>query len=353
MTTRQMVLRGALALAVGGGLLVSTPVAPSAQETVTIRLQNGYPRTLPLLGPQMQQLSERVAELTGGTLRIQVFEPGSLVPMLQAWDAIAAGSLDATFAGLSFWVGKERSLAFFNAVPFGPDASEYLAWFYAGGGAELMDEVVGRHGLKAINCNMISAEGSGWFRQPIESVEDLRGLKMRIAGLGGATLEKLGVSTQILAPGDIYPALERGVIDAAEFSLPHMDLHFGYHEVAKHYYLPGWHQMVTINQVTINRDTWDGLSAQQRAAVETACMELLVKGFAESEALQGAALKVLQEEHGVTLHRWKPEILEAYRDAWNQVVEDNVAADETFKRVWESFNGFREEYALWKQLGYL
>jgi TRAP-type mannitol/chloroaromatic compound transport system substrate-binding protein len=342
----------AVAALLGAGL-AQAPTPASAEETVTLRLQSAYPRTLPMLGPAMHAVADKVEALTEGTLRIRVYEPNALVPMLQTWDAVAAGSVDAGFAGLGFWVGKEPAVSFFNSVPFGPEAAEYLAWHYEGGGSELMDEVLGEHNIKALNCNMISPEGSGWFREPIEQVEDLQGLRMRIVGLGGATLEKLGVSTQILAPGDIYPALERGVLDATEFSMPNMDLHFGYHEVAKHYYFPGWHQLVTINQLLINRDRWESLSERQRLALEAVCHDELLRGFALSEASQGPALRELEEEHGVTLHRWGPEFLEAFQNAWQEVVDDYAADDETFAKVYESFRDFREQYAIWRELGYL
>ncbi len=340
---------GALA---AGALIVSAPLA-EAQERVQWRAQSAYPAALPQLGPILPTVSERVERATGGNFRIRAMEPGAMVPMLESWDAISAGSLDAGFASLGFWPGREPGASFFSAVPFGPDFGEYTAWMYEGGGVELMDEIMAEHNMKMLICGTLSPEGAGWFREEITSVEDLEGLRMRIFGLGGAVMEKLGVSTQLLAPGDIYAALDRGALDATEFSMPSLDLHFGFHEVANNYYFPGWHQMVTLMQLMINLDRWNELSDENQAILEYACHDITVRTLAEAEANQGPALRELQDEHGVALREWPEEILDAYREAWGEVVEDYKAQDETFARVWESYSEFREEYALWRELGYI
>jgi TRAP-type mannitol/chloroaromatic compound transport system substrate-binding protein len=350
MAGRRCAFPSVLALLLAGGLLAS---ASTAAETVTLRVQNTVPSSIAVIGPAMEELDRSVAALTEGTLRLRPYEPGALVPALQTFEAVAAGAVDAANIGLGSYMGKEPALAFFNTVPFGPEPAEYVAWLQAGGGNQLMDEILARHGLKALHCVMFSAEGSGWFRRPIERVEDLRGLKMRIHGLGAAALERLGVSTQLLAAGDTYPALERGVIDAAELGPPSMDLEVGMHELADHYYLPGWHQTTTIRQLVLGLELWDGLSEQHRRALGIACGDLMLRTIAESESLQAPALAELEGRHGVTLHRWGPEFLEAFEQAWQEVAEDYAARDESFGRVWESYRSFRETYALWKRLGYL
>jgi TRAP-type mannitol/chloroaromatic compound transport system substrate-binding protein len=342
-------LTAAAACAVAAGMM---PETAAAQDTVTLRLQSAYPRTLPMLGPAMHDLSDRVAKLTNDTLQIRVFEPNALVPMLQSWDAINAGSLDAAFAGLGFWVGKEPSVSFFNAVPFGPDMAEYLAWQYEGGGIELMDEILAQHNIKALNCNMISPEGSGWFRNEITSLDDLNGLKMRIVGLGGATLEKLGVSTQILAPGDIFPALERGVIDAAEFALPVVDQRLGFNRVASYNLYPGWHQPFTAFHLIVNLDTWNGLSAPDQAMLRLACQAGVLNNLADSEGLQGEVIQGFPDI-GVTAQTLPEEVLRELQAVTETVLAEQAAADADFARVYESQQAFSENYRHWKQLGYL
>ena len=165
-------------------------------------------------------------------------------------------------------------------------------------------------------------------------------------------MEKLGVSTQLIAGPDIYPALERGTIDATEFSMPAVDLDWGFYQVAKHAYFPGWHQQSTMFDVMINKEKWDALTDQQRAIIEITCGDNMREGLAEGEAIQGTALAELKEK-GVEIHKWSPEILEALEAAWLEVVEEDKAKSENFAKVWESYSTFREEYTVWGDLGYL
>jgi TRAP-type mannitol/chloroaromatic compound transport system substrate-binding protein len=240
----------------------------------------------------------------------------------------------------------------FSAVPFGPRAGEYLGWIYYGGGQELMDELYAQHGIKSITCGVIAPEASGWFRKEINSTEDLKGLKMRFFGLGAKVMEKMGVSTQLLAGGDIFPALERGSIDATEFSMPAIDLNLGFYQVAKHYYFPGWHQQATLFELMMNREKYDALSDTQKAQIDMACGDNVREGLAEGEAIQGVALAELKSK-GVTIHRWPPEILQELDAAWNEVAGELAASNPNFKKVWDSYSAFREQYKIWNELGYL
>ena len=186
----------------------------------------------------------------------------------------------------------------------------------------------------------------------IETADDLQGLKMRFFGLGARVMEKMGVSTQLLAPGDIFPALERGTLDATEFSQPAIDLNLGFYQVAKHYYFPGWHQQSTYLELLVNLDTWKALSDTQRAQVETACRANIQTTIAEGEAIQVEALNTLRDK-GVVIHQWPEEILASLEAAWLEVVAEESAEDADFKRVWESLSAFRETYQTWNSLGYL
>lgn len=339
------------AAAVVACLALAAPVE-RAQAQTEWNMQSTYASSLTQLGSMGLVIADRVKAVSGGELVINFQEPGAIVPALEAFDAVSAGAIEAAWSTPGYWTGKEVALALFAAVPFGPSAGEYAAWIYFGGGHELLDEIYANYNIKSLICGVIAPEASGWFRKEIKSVEDLKGLKMRFFGLGARVMEKMGVSTQLLAGGDIFPALELGTIDATEFSMPAIDLNLGFYQVAKHYYFPGWHQQSTFFELMMNKDVWDGLSDTHKAQLETVCQSAITYGLAEGEAIQFEALKELQEK-GVTLHRWPPEVLEELRGAWGEVVEELKAENPTFAKVWESLSTFRENYKTWKELGYL
>ncbi len=341
------------ALTVGAVVAFGLPSAADAQDKrVRWNMGSACGSKLTQLGTLGVSLSEKVERSTGGNIRLKFFEPGALVPPLEMFDAISAGSLDAAWSTPGYWVGKDETFAMFSAVPFGPRAGEYLGWMYYGGGQELMDELYSQFNIKSITCGVIAPEASGWFRKEITGVDDLKGLKMRFFGLGAKVMEKMGVSTQLLAGGDIFPALERGSIDATEFSMPAIDLNLGFYQVAKHYYFPGWHQQATLFELMMNMDKYNALSDTQKAQLEMACGDNVREGLAEGEAIQGAALAELQEK-GVTIHRWPPEVLEELNGDWNEVASELASSNPNFKKVWESYSAFREQYKIWDELGYL
>ena len=227
-----------------------------------------------------------------------------------------------------------------------------MAWIYYGGGKELFEKIYAKYNIKGIFCGVIAPEASGWFRKEIKSLEDMKGMKMRFFGLGAKVMEKIGVSTQLIAGGDIFPALELGTIDATEFSMPAVDLNLGFYQVAKHYYFPGWHQQSTLFELMINMDKWNNLSETQQAQIESVCGDNMRHGVAEGEAIQIEALTSLKSK-GVQIHKWNDEILDTLKKAWLEVVEEESAKDEEFKEAWQSLQLFRENYKAWKSLGYL
>ncbi len=326
--------------------------AASPEGQITWSMGSAYGSKLTQLGTLGIRLSNELAAVSGGSLQFKFYEPGALVPALEMFDAISAGSVDAGWSTPGYWTGKDETFALFAAVPFGPRAGEYLGWYYHGGGKELMDELYAQYNIKGVICGVIAPEASGWFRKEINSTADLQGLKMRFFGLGAKVMEKMGVSTQLLAGGDIFPALERGSIDATEFSMPAIDLDLGFYQVAKHYYFPGWHQQSTLFDLMMNKDKYDALSDTQKAQIGAVCGDNIRAGLAEGEAIQGKALAELQEK-GVTIHRWSPEILAELETAWNEVAAELAASNPNFKKVWESLSAYREQYKIWGDLGYL
>lgn len=338
----------------GAAAAVALGVSAMSAEAADIKIdmQGGYASNVGVLGPAQHNLIKVINAISGGSIEMEFHEPNSFVPNLESLDAVGNGSLDAAWTSPGYWTGKDGAFALVGAVPFGPSAGEYLAWMKFGGGRELWDELYAGYNVKAIPCGIIPPEGSGWFREPINSLEDLQGLKMRFYGLGAKVMEKLGVSTQLIGGGEIFQALQLGTIDATEFSMPVMDLTYGFYQIAKHYYMPGWHQQSTMNDLIISMDIWDEMDDSQKAIMEHGCEANQLWQFAFGEAEQGPAMKELREK-GVEFHMWSDDIMGAMEEKWAEVVEEEKADSEMFGRMWESLSVFRADYKDWKDMGYL
>ena len=258
-------MRKSMGVVAAAAATLALAVAPaSAQDKkVRIQMQSNFATSLTILGPNANYTVDTIKTISGGSIDIKFFEPGSLVPPGQAFDAVASGSLDAAWATPGYWTGKDIAFAMYSTVPFGPDTGEYLAWMKFGGGEKMMQALYAKYGIHSLICHMIAPEASGWFRKEIKTLDDLKGLKMRFFGLGANVMQKMGVSTQLLQAGEIFQALQLGTIDATEFSMPAMDLALGFYQVAKFYYFPGWHQQSTFGDMIINKAKWDSLSAAE------------------------------------------------------------------------------------------
>ncbi len=342
---------GLIAVAAGMGL-AGFAGPGEAQERVRLKLASSYSSTSDVLGENIIRLIDNIKTMSDGSFDIKFNEPGALVPALEVFDAVSKGSVDMSYTTTGFAAGKIPHMIFFASVPFGPGVNEYLAWIQAGGGKEIYDEEYAKHNIKAFQCGIVVAETAGWFKNEIKSLDDLKGLKMRFFGLGAKVMAKMGVSTQLLAGPDIYPALERGVIDAAEYSYPSIDQSAGFYQIAKHNYFPGWHQQASLVEVTVNMDVWNGLPASHQKMLEIGCNEANMWMMANAEARQADAI-AFHESEGVTVHTWPDEIIEAFRSAWAEVAEEESAADPNFKRIYEEYNSFRESYSKWREVGYL
>jgi TRAP-type mannitol/chloroaromatic compound transport system substrate-binding protein len=334
--------------------LAALAFAPAASaQKVRLNMASAFPSSLTLVGEAAPKFAQRVLRASGGTLEFKVHEPGAIVPALQAIQAVSRGSVETAWSPAGFFSGTDSSFAMFTSVPFGPGLGEFLAWMRYGGGQELMNEMFAKHGIHAIPCGMTPPEASGWFRKEIKTVRDLKGLKMRFFGLGAKVMEKLGVSTQLLAPGDIFQALQLGTIDATEFAMPSMDLKFGFYQVAKYYYVPGWHQQTAMLLLNVNQKRWDALSDQHKAVIEQACGDTIQDMIADGDATQWKAMKEMRDKYGVKIMRWSPAIMKALEKAWAEVVAEESASNPNFKRIYDSYSEFRAEYALWREYGYL
>ena len=321
--------------------------APAAFPKVNWKMQSAFGSTLPHLGPSGVRFSKDIERMSGGQFEVKFFEPGALIPPLECFDAVSKGSIESCWTTPGYHTGKYPALAFFTTVPFGPNVGEFLAWKWFGGGNQLREEIYAKHGLTAVDCFCIGPETSGWFRKEVRSLNDFKGMKMRFFGLGAQVMQKLGVSTQLLAAADIFPALERGVIDATEFSMPMMDIKLGFHQVAKFNYFPGWHQQVSCSHLLINKQAWDALPDQYKAMVEIAAGHQVMYTYAETEAMQFTAMAEMRDKHQVQIKRWTDAELAAFEKAWVEVLAEESAKDPLFKQIADHYLNFRKQYAIW------
>ncbi len=335
------------AMAVAVGLAFAGQALAQGQPKVNWRLQSAFPSGLTHLGPSAVRLVKDVEDMTDGNFVIKFHEPGALVPTLECFDAASKGSVDACWSPAGNYAGKYAALSFFTSVPFGPGFGEFMAWKKFGNGDKLRDEIYAKHDLVAFDALAIGPETSGWFRKEIKSLDHMKGLKMRFFGLGAKVMEKLGVSTQMLAAADIFPALERGVIDATEFSMPAMDIKLGFHQIAKFNYFPGWHQQTSVTEIMMNKKVFDALPKSYKKVLEVAAGHQLAYTYAETEATQFGVMAEMQTKHKVQVKRWKDSELAAYEKAWLEVLVEESAKDALFKRIADDYLDYRKRYAVW------
>jgi TRAP-type mannitol/chloroaromatic compound transport system substrate-binding protein len=325
-----------------GPMGAATAAAAVQGPEVTWRLATSFPPSLDILHGAAVQLAERIEILTGGRFRMRVYAAGEIVPALQVMDAVQQGTLHAGYTGGYYYIGKSPALAFDSTVPFGLNARQQIAWMYQGGGVDLLREVYADFGIIQFPCGNTGAQMGGWFRQPVETLADLRGLRMRIPGIGGEIMARLGVSVQVLGGPDIYPALERGAIDATEWVGPYDDEKLGFYQIAPNYYMPGWWEPGLNATLQVNRSAYDELPPAYQQLLESTTREVLVNQLARYDAENPLALERLVTQHGVRLRVFSDEILQAAWRESNTYLEEQAAGDATFRRVYDSWKAFRE-----------
>lgn len=334
--------------------LLAAPAAQAA-EKLLLKTPISFSTALPGLGTPIPRVAEQLDLMSGGTLKMKVYEPGKLVPPFEILDAVSSGKINSGYTTAGYWAGKIPAAPLFSAVPFGPEAGEYMAWLYYGNGLSLYQEMYDQAGynVKVLPCAVIAPETSGWFAKEINGPEDLDGLKMRFFGLGGKVMQKLGVATSLLPGGEIFPALEKGAIDATEFSMPAIDARLGFHKLVKYNYFPGWHQQATVFELLVNKDVWNGATEQHRAIIENACKASMADSFAEGEAIQHEALIDNAENNGVHIKQWDDAMLDVFRATWEEVAAEEATNDQFFGKVLIDMEDFRAGYAIWKENAFL
>ncbi|RBP83537.1 TRAP transporter substrate-binding protein [Marinomonas rhizomae] len=340
------------ATAVASLLATSINTVYAAEDKVRWKVQAVFGTHLPGLGDPIKHVAKQIKEATDGNIQFKVYEPGKLVPPFNITEAVKNKQLKAGYAWLGYDQGRIPASALLSAVPFGMEPWEYTAWWYDGEGKQLAEALYAKHNIHPILCSIIGPETAGWFKEEVNKMEDLQGLKIRFAGLGGKVLQRAGASVTVIPSGEIFPALEKGAIDATEFSMPAIDRIMGFDKVAKNNYFPGWHQTFTASHLVVNKEVWDDLAPSTQATIDMACTAGTLRALSNGEALQGKVLAELKEK-GIKTRALKPDMLAGLKEITDEVMLELSDQDADFKRIYDSQQAFRKEYKTWRNLAYL
>ena len=346
MKRRQFLQAAGIGLAAGA---VAKPAIAQSMPEVKWRLTSGFPKSLDTIHGAADLFARYVAEMTDNRFQVQVFAAGEIVPTPQAFDAISNGTVEMGHTASYYYVGKDPTFALITAMPFGLNARQQNAWLYQANGIELSNELFAKHNIYGLPGGNTGTQMGGWFRKEIKSVDDLKGLKMRIAGIAGQIMQKLGVVPQQIPGGDIYPALERGTIDAAEWVGPYDDEKLGFNKVAPFYYYPGFWEGGAMINFMFNKGKWEELPKAYKAVATAAAAYANSDMTAKYDARNPGALRRLVGA-GAQLRPFSQEIMEAAFKATNELYEEIGSKNAEFKRMHESIRAFRNEEYLWFQV---
>jgi len=319
-------------------------------RTFKWKMVTTWPPNFPVLGEGCVMLAELVKKMSSGRLDIQVYGGGELVPSLEVFDTVRSGAAELGHGASYYWAGKIPAAQFFASIPFGMNAQQMNAWLINGGGLELWQELYAQYGLVPMPAGNTGVQMGGWFNKEVNEISDLKGLKMRIPGIGGQVLAKAGGSPVLLAGGEIYTGLERGIIDAAEWIGPYHDFKMGFHQIAQYYYTPGWHEMGTELELIINQKAYDSLPSDLQTILESATYRINHWMLSEFEAKNSEYLQKIKEAEGAEVRRFSTDILEKLKQYTEESIEELVFSDPFAKRTYESFMGFRNQISEWSNI---
>ena len=328
----------------------SAAPAAASRADISWRLATAWPKDFPGLGTSASRLAAHINAMSGGQLQVTVYGANEIVPPFEVFDATAAGTVEMGHGTGYYWSNRLPAAQFFSSVPFGLTAQEINAWMYHGGGQKLSDDLYAEFNLKPFLAGNTDTQMGGWFNREINSLEDIKGLKMRIPGLGGEVLAAVGVTPQMLPGDEILTALEAGTIDATEWVGPYNDLAFGFYRTAKYYYHPGWQEPGTALEVVVNKQAFDALPKHLQAVVAAAAQAVNGEVLAEFTARNSEALAVLVGKHKVQLRRFPDTMLKQLRVASEQVVGDAAQADAASRKAHAAFVDFRKTVSAWTTL---
>ncbi len=312
-------------------------------KTYNWRLVTSWPKNYPGLGMAPERIADLVEEMSDGQMKITVYGAEEQVPAFGVFDAVSSGSHQMGHSGGYFWKGKVPAAQFFTSVPFGLTADEINAWVNRGGGLELWREIYAPFNIYPIPAGNTGTQMFGWFNKEINSLEDIKGLKMRIPGIGGEVLKEAGGIPVTLPGGELFTALQTGVIDATEWVGPYNDLTFGFHQAAKYYYYPGWHEPGPMLELLINIDAWNSLPKHLQVIIETASKAVNQDMLDEYLAKNNQALTELVDVHGVELRKLPDDVIEEFRTISDQILEELAQEDETIAKVYNSYKSFKQD----------
>jgi TRAP-type mannitol/chloroaromatic compound transport system substrate-binding protein len=343
MQRREFIKKAAAGVTAGA---LAAPAIAQSSPAVSWRLASSFPKSLDTIFGAAEMLAKRVAQLTDGKFMIRSFPGGELVPALQVFDAVQAGTIEIGHSASYYYFGKDATFAFDTAIPFGLTSRQQTAWMDQGGGRQLMREFFHEFGVINFMGGNTGCQMGGWFRREVNTPQDLNGLKMRVGGFAGRVMQKLGVVPQQIAGGDIYPALEKGTIDAAEWIGPYDDEKLGFNKVAPFYYSPGWWEAGAQLSFYVNQKEWDKLPKEYQAALEVATYEAHVVMQAMYDARNPTALARLMK-NGVKLRSFSKTILDACSKAANEVFDEESQKNPKFKKVFEQWRRFQRDQNQW------
>ncbi len=322
-----------------------TPPEPATpvQKTFEWKLITTWPKNFPVLGTAPERLATMVDEMSNGRLKLKVYGAGELIPAFEVFDAVESGTAEIGNGAAYYWRGKLPVAAVFSSVPFGMNAQETNSWLRYGGGIALWRKLYEPFGMIPMASGNTGVQMAGWFNKELSSLDDLNGMKMRIPGFGGAVLQRAGGVPVVLPGGEIYTALQTGVVDAIEWVGPYNDLAFGFHEIAEYYYYPGWHEPGTTLETIINAEAWRELPPDLQKILEVAIQAMSQDMLDEFTARNVAALKTLVEDHDVKLRRLPNDILREFRSLSKDVVLETIGDDELAKSIADSYYSYLEE----------
>jgi len=347
---RREFLKKAGATAVAASAAFAAPNVHAKSRTYRWKMVTTWPPHFPVLGEGADLVAKWITEMSDGRLKVSVYGGGELVPAMQAFDAVSQGMVEMGHASSYYWAGKSPATQFFSAVPFGMNAQQLNSWIYQGGGQALWDELYAQFNLKPFLSGNTGFQMGGWFNKEINSLNDIKGLKMRIPGLGGKVIAKAGGAV-VLSPGsEIYTNLERGVIDATEWVGPYHDYMMGFYKVAKFYYYPGWHEAGSSTEVFVNKDKLASLPADLQQIVESACARANIWMLTRFESQNNIYLKKLVNEHNVQLRKFPADVLSKFRTLSQEVIEEVTAKDPMSKKVYASYSAFKKDIGEWAKL---
>jgi TRAP-type mannitol/chloroaromatic compound transport system substrate-binding protein len=338
---------GALAL---GGATAALGKPAIAGGVIEWKMVTSWPKNLPGPGITAQKLADTIEVLSGGRLKVRLFAAGELVPPLEVFSTVSQGTAEIAHTAPLFWAGKVAAAPLFTAGPYGLTPLEHTTWITKGGGQELWDELYRPFGIRPFMASNTGYQMGGWYKQEIKSVADLKGLKIRMPGLGGLVIQKLGAVPVGLAPGEIFISLQTGVIDATEFLGPFSDSAMGFHKVAKNYYFPGFHEPNGSGEALVSLAALEALPADLREIVAKACEWVNLWSLTDAEWENARALKTLVEDHGVVLRQYPRDVIDASKQATGEVMAELAATDELTGRIVQSYRDAATHLGKWSDV---